>query len=287
MDTETKNRSKIGSTNLLQRLVVGFIAGPLIFFGTIYSKWFFISIMLILLIFALREIYALINASGEIPLYAPGWAFGLAIFTAFVFCNLHCMFSLLILGVMIFGAGMIIRENGSGVFGAALTFFWTLYISAGIGCLFLIREYNWQNLVGSDIVYAGGRVASLVFILLWTLDTAAYFLGKRFGKRPLMKRISPKKTIMGSIGGGVCTIVVTIIAHYTYIQFIPLLHMLSIGILIGIAGQIGDLIESSFKRKANIKDSSSVIPGHGGVLDRFDSLFFAAPIVYFYIIFVI
>lgn len=135
--------------------------------------------------------------------------------------------------------------------------------------------------LNNDFKYARSIILG-VFILIWSSDTFAYLIGKNFGKRKLLERISPNKTIEGFIGGMVaCIITSYIIAHYFTI--LSLTQWLVIAVLVGIFGVLGDLIESMFKRQAGIKDSSNLIPGHGGFLDRFDSVIFAAPFIFIYL----
>ncbi len=122
-----------------------------------------------------------------------------------------------------------------------------------------------------------------IFILTWINDTFAYLIGKQFGKRKLFERISPKKTIEGFIGGFIFTIIGGFIVS-KFFQNIELMHWISIAIIVSVFGTLGDLIESKFKRQANIKDSSNSIPGHGGFLDRLDSVIFATPFVFIYLI---
>ncbi len=123
----------------------------------------------------------------------------------------------------------------------------------------------------------------VVFLLLiiWISDTSAYFVGRFFGKIPLHPQVSPKKTIEGSIGAVVGSLCIGLFyAHIQKLQYsLPFLVMLIV--ITNIAGQIGDLAESLIKRSFHVKDSGNILPGHGGVLDRFDSILFAAPIFYF------
>ncbi|NIJ46001.1 phosphatidate cytidylyltransferase [Wenyingzhuangia heitensis] len=119
-------------------------------------------------------------------------------------------------------------------------------------------------------------------ILIWSTDTFAYLTGKAIGKHKLYQKISPNKTIEGSLGGLIFTLITaTVLAQY-FTQY-SLSEWLGLSIVISIFGGLGDLVESMFKRAANIKDSGNLIPGHGGVLDRFDSLLFASPFIYFYL----
>lgn len=121
-----------------------------------------------------------------------------------------------------------------------------------------------------------------VFILFWTNDTGAYLSGKTLGKHLLMPAVSPKKTVEGLVGG----ILLCMLAAYILSIFAPSLSLtnwLVIGALVGIFGTMGDLIESMWKRKHGLKDSGNIMPGHGGLMDRFDGFFIAVPAIHFYL----
>lgn len=119
-----------------------------------------------------------------------------------------------------------------------------------------------------------------VFILAWVSDTCAYFIGKTFGKKKLLPQISPNKTVAGSVAGIVGTSIVSLVFAYFFARdFLP--FAVPLGALGSVAGQIGDLIASKIKRHVDIKDYGKLIPGHGGILDRFDSIMLTAPIVYY------
>ncbi|QXM06113.1 phosphatidate cytidylyltransferase [Crassaminicella indica] len=126
----------------------------------------------------------------------------------------------------------------------------------------------------------------MVFIVAWATDTFAYFTGYFFGSRKLCPNISPKKTIEGAVGGILGSILISALFGYFVVPNI-FLHCVIIGGLGSIIGQCGDLTASIFKRYAGIKDYGKIMPGHGGILDRFDSILFTAPAVYYYIIFFI
>ena len=131
----------------------------------------------------------------------------------------------------------------------------------------------------------GQYVLLYVILVIWTFDTVSYFAGRLFGHRPFFPNVSPKKTLDGFIGGVTGVLFLSVIAgFYTYSSY--RIHMIVLSLFIAVAGQAGDLAESLIKRDCGIKDSSNIIPGHGGILDRFDSLFFAAPVVYSYIMIV-
>jgi phosphatidate cytidylyltransferase len=126
--------------------------------------------------------------------------------------------------------------------------------------------------------YAPLRVFGLL-LLNWANDTFAYLVGSKFGKRPFFLRISPKKTWEGTIGGVICTFLLAM-ALATVIPDYNRLEWMAIGGVVAFFGTVGDLVESLFKRSINIKDSGSILPGHGGFLDRFDSFIFILPFVW-------
>jgi phosphatidate cytidylyltransferase len=133
----------------------------------------------------------------------------------------------------------------------------------------------------------GGYTVIAVLMSIWLCDTAAYFGGKTLGKHKLFERVSPKKTWEGAIIGFIFSVLTMVGAKILVLGYLEYRHAIVLGMLIGIFGQLGDLIESRFKRDAGVKDSSSIIPGHGGVYDRFDSLVYISPIVYLYIDFIV
>ena len=123
------------------------------------------------------------------------------------------------------------------------------------------------------------KIIISIFILIWTNDTMAFVVGKSIGKRKLFERVSPKKTIEGFLGGAVFAVLFSIIIAKYYI-FQPRIHWIIIALIVGFLGTIGDLIESKFKRMAGVKDSGKIMPGHGGILDRLDSIIFVGPFVF-------
>jgi phosphatidate cytidylyltransferase len=128
----------------------------------------------------------------------------------------------------------------------------------------------------------GYKLVFFLLLVVWLGDSGAYYVGKQFGKHKLSPRISPKKTIEGLAGGITASIITALVIHYTFFPKFPLLHAVIAGVILSFAGVIGDLAESMWKRSAAVKDSGTLIPGHGGFLDRFDSILFTAPILYCY-----
>jgi len=160
------------------------------------------------------------------------------------------------------------------------------------GLLYIGGLYPYVYLLGDHVdvkvfSLSGGDLLLFLFGILWVGDTAAMGIGSWLGKGKLAPAVSPNKTIAGFVGGILGALVVGVIMYFWKFDEISFIHVGVIAIGCSVFGQLGDLVESMWKRSLGVKDSSAVIPGHGGVLDRFDSLLFAAPFMYFYLISVI
>ena len=128
------------------------------------------------------------------------------------------------------------------------------------------------------------QIPLTIFILTWVNDTGAYLTGRTFGKHKLFERISPKKTWEGSVGGVVFTILGTIVIFQFWDLSFSLTTWIGVAVLVSIFSNLGDLMESAFKRNADQKDSGTIMPGHGGILDRFDAILLTAPVVLAYLL---
>lgn len=157
-------------------------------------------------------------------------------------------------------------------------------MATGIGVLYVV--FFSYHIVMVEQLPEYGILVWLIFISAFGTDIMAYFTGYFFGKNKLCSSISPKKTIEGSIGGIVGSVILCGVFAYFLVPFL-FLHCIVIGIMGGIVSQFGDLTASLFKRKMGIKDYGKLIPGHGGILDRIDSLLFTAPFIYYYIMLMI
>ncbi|HEX9500894.1 MAG TPA: CDP-archaeol synthase [Thermoanaerobaculia bacterium] len=152
----------------------------------------------------------------------------------------------------------------------------TLYVGMLGGSLIRLRnDFAGPQRIGPKLVF-------FLVLVVWLGDAGAYYIGKQFGKHLLSPAISPKKTIEGLFGGIAVSILTAIIIHFTFFKAFPLMHAVIAGIILSLAGVIGDLAESMWKRSAAVKDSGTLFPGHGGFLDRFDSVFYTTPILYVY-----
>lgn len=126
----------------------------------------------------------------------------------------------------------------------------------------------------------------LLLLLVMCSDTFAYYIGCTFGRRRLYPSVSPNKSVEGAAGGLLGAFAGTLAAHFTFFPQLGMGDCLAIAIIVGVMAQLGDLFESLLKRSAGVKDSGTIIPGHGGILDRLDSIIFAAPVLYYYAIFI-
>jgi phosphatidate cytidylyltransferase len=235
----------------------------------------------------LEEFYRMARAKGLAPVRWLGFA------SAFVLLGLAYRpqtpnASLLTTGGLLVLLALALRRGGQPrvLESAAVTAFGVFYVGWLSAHFVLLRELPWRaGLAYSD----GGSLVLYAFLVTWSCDTGAYLTGRLFGRTRPWTTISPRKTLEGAMGGLLCAVIAAQIGAATFLRAgggTPLLtwpHALAIGVLVGICGQVGDFVESLFKRDAASGDSSDLIPGHGGVLDRFDSLYFGAPIVYHYL----
>ena len=145
-----------------------------------------------------------------------------------------------------------------------------LYLPLLLGHLILLRQLP----EGREWIF-------LTLMVIMGCDSFAYFIGSKFGKRKLYPAVSPNKSVEGGLGGLFGSVLAVLIARATFLPAIDIVDGILIGLLLGVVGQLGDLFESLLKRACKVKDSGSIIPGHGGVLDRLDSLLFAFPLVFY------
>ena len=155
---------------------------------------------------------------------------------------------------------------------------WTSMFFVALPCILMMEMY-WN----SPVALEGKYLIIMLFCLIWINDIFAYLTGMAIGKHKLFERISPKKTIEGSLGGLVMTAIVAFLVNHYWLQIWDKWEIIGLVIVVVVFGSLGDLCESMMKRQAGVKDSGNVIPGHGGILDRFDATFLAVPAVWWYL----
>ncbi len=266
-------------TNLIKRSLSGFIFASVLIFSILYSKISFIFLFFILMMLCLYEFKKMIQLKSIFP-YLIGTLL-------FIFVNIlgvkdipnEIIFEYvgvaLFLTIFISFASILFAKKEEVISHLGKIFLSIIYIVVPFTLIVKIPFLNTSfNYVNTTILG--------VFLLIWTNDTFAFLIGSNIGKHKLLERISPNKTIEGFIGGMVFTFT---LSYFLAQQFttLSLIQWIVIAAIVSVFGVLGDLIESMFKRQAGVKDSSNFIPGHGGFLDRFDSVIFAAPFIFIYL----
>jgi phosphatidate cytidylyltransferase len=276
-------------TNLGSRVLVAAVGIPLILLVSLAGGVYFFGFVVLVSSLALREFYGLAEAKGASPMILPGIVAGLAINGMFVHERIYhvpidgdALVLFIVAGVSILLILELFRRAANPLINLATTIFGVLYVPLLLGTLLGVRE-----LFQDQTYHWGGAVVVATFAAIWVCDSAAYFVGKKMGKHKLMERVSPNKSWEGAVAGFVGAVVTFAAAQLAAMDFLSAGQAVTCGAIVGIVGQCGDLLESLFKRDAGVKDSSSFIPGHGGVLDRFDSLILASPAIYVYLKYVV
>lgn len=243
-----------------------------VFLGGIYLKGFVFALS----VMAMWEFYRALKKKEFKPIASIGYI--LLIIYYLLNNNFELMMYVLVIATFILLMIPVINLKYTFI-DVALTLLGFMYTGVLFSFVYMIST----KMNGEFLVW-------LIFIGSWLSDTAAFYSGKLFGKNKLCPKVSPKKTIEGSLGGmigatlfsGLFGIIVNM-----YIGIMPIYHYFLIGALCGVFGQFGDLVASSIKRYVGIKDYSNLIPGHGGILDRFDSIIFSATVIFYYLTFII
>ncbi len=264
------------------RAITGFFFVIVMLASFMFGRYPFAVFFLLLMIFCVQEFYGLIKQSGLAPNQQAGLVNAFLVFAFFALQQFpevnqpHKLIFLLPLTMSSILIQELFKKAAVPFSNIAYTFLGIILI-----CVPFIFFHALAYLKGDfDFHFP------LAFLLmLWANDTGAYLVGMKFGRTKLFERHSPKKTWEGFIGGILISAgAALIIAHYYH--ELPWNQWVSMAILISCFGTLGDLIESMFKRSINVKDSGGILPGHGGLLDRFDGLFLAAPVVYTYLYFI-
>ncbi len=290
-------------SNLAIRSLVAVVSIPLILLLTITGGWFFFGLIALLSALGLHEFYMLARHRGALPQLATGLIMGLCVNGIFfrrmrpvaeeMFAGLGVSLSQnMFMYVFIFFVVLILvtelfRNRPSPSLNAGTTLLGICYVSLFFGTLIGIREmFTSQMFPGesAEIVYGwGGSTVLVMFASVWLCDSAAYFVGLGLGRNKLFPRVSPGKTREGAVGGFLAAVAGFVLGKILFLPFMSMWSAIVCGVIVGSVGQVGDMVESLFKRDSNVKDSSAIIPGHGGVLDRFDSLLLVSPVLFLYL----
>jgi phosphatidate cytidylyltransferase len=286
-DSVQMPKGKSASWSLGLRVISAVLFVPLLILLARAGGLAFLGFVMVQIFMGLVEFYRMMRAKGLRPVVWLGQAVALAV-VVFAYRPHTANAALIATAALMLVLALALRhpERKHIVESIAVTAFGVLYVGWLSAHFVLLRELPWR--AGLD--YAdGARLVLYAFLVTWSCDVGAYFVGRTFGRTRPWGAISPRKSVEGSVGGFFFAILGAWIGSVTFMRsaaglpWLRPLDVLAIGALVGVCGQVGDLVESLLKRDAESGDSSDLIPGHGGVLDRFDSLYFGAPIVYYYL----
>ena len=268
-------------SNLQTRIITGICFGSILIGGTLISEFILCGIGLFVMfvgLFEFNKIQHKLSIKPNIPFMAiaNSLVFGACIYFQLTEIMLGISkndvfwFSVILLScVFLLFIYELFRNSEKPIENIATSLLSLFYIGIPCGLLVTISIGNEGDYLPWNVLY--------LFFFIWASDTGAYFSGRAFGKRKLFERISPNKTIEGFLGGLIASALVGIAAHH-FLGGISLISWMCIGAFVSITSTLGDLFESMLKRQSDIKDSGNILPGHGGILDRFDSTLISAPI---------
>lgn len=270
--------------NFRARTITGLSMVIILLWAMYANPWLFALLFLLVVILGLWEFYGLVKSDDTHPQKISGTLSGAILYigivclhlitdsTVWFFRSLWVLPLVLLFFPFIFE---IFRKQSHPLNNISITVLGMLYIALPPALMNLFNSPDAIQLLGFPALLLA------YFLLTWMYDTIAYLFGKQFGKHPFFERISPKKTWEGTIAGAVAAIALSI-AFFYLIPDILLIDWIALTIIVLVFGTLGDLVESLFKRSLNLKDSGNILPGHGGILDRFDTLFLSAPFVFLY-----
>lgn len=253
---------------LLTRALVGLLGVPLAILVVFYDGWPLLAALTLLSVLAIHEYYRMTRSykPNRLAGYVGAVLILIGTYTGALAGAMRGVVYLFLLAFILHAVRGLKPEMVGEM---SNTFFGAVYVSVGFAHMLLLRQTN-----------VGESLAILVLLATWTSDTVAYAVGHFYGHRPISPVISPKKTIEGTAAGFIGTIVVVLVVGKS-LDWMSSAQFFVLGLTLAIAAPIGDLFESYLKRASHVKDAGTIIPGHGGILDRFDSLLFAAPAAYY------
>ncbi|MDA3882502.1 MAG: phosphatidate cytidylyltransferase [Bacteroidales bacterium] len=268
--------------NFLQRAVTGLIYVLLIIVSLYTHQYVFATVFSAIMLVCLYELYRLVGFLNSVSPYTSAGLISAGILFLVSFLDAFGVFSLNLIPVFVFLFGALfiyelLQKKHVTIHNIVYTLFGLLYVAVP----FLMLPYM-MNFQGANYEMSGSLIMML-FVFIWSHDTFSYLWGITLGKHPLWPSISPKKSIEGFVGGALSTLGVTVLVASILPEYMTLFQWLGAAGVVIIFGTVGDLVESLIKRSVAVKDSGSVLPGHGGFLDRFDSVIFSIPAFFAYL----
>lgn len=270
---------------LLPRILTAIVGIPLVILSIYWGGIPFFILMSGVVLFSLREFFFISRRAAYNPHSALGVVLGYLFFVAIFLSSVsfsqkadHQLVPMTLTFILfcLTLVELVKRTPGRSIERLGITFFGVFFIPWAFA--HLTRIYYLRP--------AGSKWVFFLFLIIWTLDTSAYFFGIKFGKNRLAESISPKKSVEGLVAAVVSAVIIApLLGRLLLRNYVGTGESMALGFFIALIGQFSDLAESLIKRDAEIKDSDTLLPGHGGMLDRFDAFLFTAPILYYYIIF--
>jgi len=271
-------------SNFLARTITGLSMVFLLIAAMIIHPLLLALFLLAITTAGILEFYSLFRGSDRYPQKAYGISAGIILFLIITIKGFYpdtpwmgTLFALIPAILFTPFVLEIFRKKPNPLVNIALTLTGMIYVALPLALLNVINGPDALRFLGAPVFLLG------LFLLTWIYDTTAYLYGKQFGRHKFFERISPKKTWEGTIAGTLVTLLASVPLHLI-IPGIGLIDWLVLAILIILFGTLGDLIESLIKRSLNLKDSGALLPGHGGILDRFDSVLISAPFIISYLL---
>jgi phosphatidate cytidylyltransferase len=268
----------------MKRILTAIVALPILLL-TVWSEipYFFVALAAVAILLALSEFYGLAVKSGARPFAILGYAAAVGIIACFVFQWPQWIAAVIAaLSIVALAAGVLRPEEMvAALVSVSATVFGVVYVALAAGFLIGVRMLP-DTFTAQPTPHLASKLLTMFFAMVMMTDTGAYYAGRSIGRHKLAPRVSPGKTIEGSIGGFIAAIATGPLSRLIFFPEIPVIHAAALGAVIGVVGQVGDLAESLLKRGASVKDSGRIMPGHGGMLDRVDSILFCAPVLYYY-----
>jgi len=285
--------------DLGRRVSVAAVGIPLGVLLLYLGGWYLTAAVVLLAVVGTREAYGLAEARGWRPFQLPGLAAAIfLVLTAGAMGSYQpwAPVALAVLLVLVPGllAGAVFRRgpDGDPLLAVATTLLGLGYATLPMAFAVFLRELP-EQLAGVPVTgWAAIHLLLFPLVVTWLGDTFAYFTGKHLGRRKLIPSVSPKKTVAGSVGGIAGSALGAVVLALLFlgpdaVHTLPLPTAGILGAVLGAVAQVGDLAESVLKREAGVKDSGNLLPGHGGVLDRFDAIYFTLPLTYLAFLFVL
>ncbi len=263
--------------NNLKRILTAIILVPLIIFIILYLKPFYTFLLItVVSLLMMHELWTMLEKNNFRPFKWLGYVLLIMILTIFFIRSNELTNLIFVLPVSILLFSLFQKENfETTLIRSSLSMLTIIYIGILCGYLIMLRSANNNEEMGKKLLI-------LLIGIVWLCDTGAFYIGSWLGRHSLSATISPKKTIEGAIGGLIFGIIGGLLVRALFINTISLTDCILISFFISIISQIGDLVESLIKRSLKAKDSGSLLPGHGGLLDRMDGLIFSAPFMYLF-----